>query len=82
MALNTPQPSKDAVLPENEVDKSKESLQPIDLEESDVADEDLILPSEGELAKKVVVRRKIEMYWEKKRLQEQIGELGEIDFDF
>ena len=27
-------------------------------------------------------RRKIEMYWEKKRLQEQLGDFGEIDFDF
>lgn len=73
---------KDATTPENEADKSKESQHPIDMEEFDVTDDELILPLVGELAKKVVVRRKIEMYWEKKKLQEQIGDFGEIDFDF
>ena len=82
MAQESSLSPKDVAPTENEADKSKESLHPIDLEELDVPDDDLILPSEGELAKKVVVRRKIEMYWEKKRLQEQIGDFGEIDLDF
>lgn len=76
------QSPKDAAPPENGADKTEESLHAIDLEGIDMSDDDLILPPEGELAKKVVVRRKIEMYWEKKRLQEQIGDFGEIDFDF
>jgi hypothetical protein len=63
-----------------ETDNSKDSEQPIDLEEIDPSEDDLVLPLEAELTKKVVVRRKIEMYWEKKRLQEQIGDFDEIDF--
>jgi hypothetical protein len=82
MARESSLSPKDATTPENEADKNKESQHPIDMEEFDVTDDELILPLVGELAKKVVVRRKIEMYWEKKRLQEQIGDFGEIDFDF
>lgn len=82
MAQETSQPPKDTTPPEAETDNSKEALSPIDLEDFEIAEDDLALPPEAELAKKVAVRRKIEMYWEKKRLREQIGDLGEIDFDF
>ncbi len=41
------------------------------------------LPSEAEIAaKKVAARRKIELYWERKRLQEQLGDFNAEDFDF
>lgn len=73
---------KDTTPPETDAGKSKESQHPIDLEELDGAEDDLVFPPETGLGKKVDVRRKIEMYWEKKRLQEQIGDAGEIDFDF
>lgn len=64
---------------------NEDSLTTIDMEEFDATanDDDLALPTENDLVnKKLVVRRKIELYWEKKRLQEQLGDFGEIDFDF
>jgi hypothetical protein len=85
MALETSQSPADTALSEPEADKNPESLSPIDMEDFDANtnEDDLVLPAEDEIAnKKVAVRRKIEMYWEKKRLQEQLGDFGEIDFDF
>jgi hypothetical protein len=82
MAQESSQPAKDTNADISDQDKTKESPQAIELDDFDATEDDLILPPETELAKKVVVRRKIEMYWEKKRLQEQIGDFSEIDFDF
>jgi len=85
MAIETLQSPTDAALSEPGAEKNPESLLPIDMEDLDASatEDDLVLPSENELANnKVAVRRKIEMYWEKKRLQEQLGDFGEIDFDF
>ena len=43
----------------------------------------ITLPTESELAaKKLAARRKIELYWEKKRLQEQLGDFTDEDIDF
>lgn len=52
----------------------------LDGDEFDLGDDFIALPNENETAeKKSNARRKIEMYWEKKQLREQ---LGDIDFDF
>jgi hypothetical protein len=85
MTTESPKTPKDNTAPEPQNDKNKESLAPIDMEDFDVNanEDDLALPNEDELTnKKMDTRRKIEMYWEKKRLQEQLGDFGEIDFDF
>jgi hypothetical protein len=68
-----------------ETEKTNETHAPVDLDDFEVnaSEDDLGLPLEEELAnKKLAARRKIEMHWEKKRLQEQLGDLEEIDFDF
>jgi hypothetical protein len=85
MAIESIQSRRNTTTPEPDIDKNKESLPRIDLEDFDLNanEDDLTLPPEGALAtNKMAVRRKIEMYWEKKRLQEQLGDFGEIDFDF
>jgi hypothetical protein len=66
-------------------EKTSDSNAPVDLDDIDLSssEEDTGLSLDDELAnKKLVARRKIEMYWEKKRLQEQLGDLEEVDFDF
>jgi hypothetical protein len=66
-------------------EKTSDSNAPVDLDDLDLSgsEEDTGLSLDDELAnKKLVGRRKIEMYWEKKRLQEQLGDLEEVDFDF
>ena len=71
--------------PEPETDQNKESSVSIDIEDFDGNgnEDDLALPSEEELGNsKLAVRRKIELYWEKRRLREQLGDFVEIDFDF
>jgi hypothetical protein len=85
MAIETLQAPASAAKPESAADNNPEALSSIDMEEFDASagEDDLALPSENELINnKVAVRRKIELYWEKKRLQEQLGDFGEIDFDF
>jgi hypothetical protein len=48
-----------------------------------LGNEYIALPSESEkAAKKLAARRKIELYWEKKRLQEQLGDFSDEDIDF
>ena len=69
---------------EPEVDKTKQESD-LDIEEFDLnlIDEYIAFPSENEKAvKKMATRRKIEMYWEKKRLREQLGEFDDSDIDF
>jgi hypothetical protein len=85
MANETLQSPANTEKSEPATDKNSESLASIDMEDFDASanEDDLALPSENDLVNnKVAVRRKIEMYWEKKRLQEQLGDFGEIDFDF
>jgi hypothetical protein len=82
MTQETSQSLKDVNSPDNKTDKNPEPQSPVDLEDFEGTEDELLLPTEVDLAKKVAVRRKIEMYWEKKRLREQIGELDEIDLDF
>ena len=85
MAIETLQPPASTAKSEPAADKNPESLAPLDIEEFDASagEDDLALPPESDLTNnKVAVRRKIELYWEKKRLQEQLGDFGEIDFDF
>ena len=54
-----------------------------DSESFDLGDEYIIVPTESErAAKKVAARKKIELYWEKKRLQEQLGDFSDEDLDF
>ncbi|MEQ1559638.1 MAG: hypothetical protein ABL933_11970 [Methyloglobulus sp.] len=72
-----------AQAPENP--KNKDHLPALDMDDFDINsnEDEVALPAENELtAKKMDARQKIEMYWEKKRLQEQLGEFSEIDFDF
>ncbi len=78
------EPNKTPTSAESESEKSKESIAPMDLEDFDGASEDdLSLSLEDQLAtKKMATRRKIEMYWEKKRLQDQLGDFEEVDLDF
>jgi hypothetical protein len=55
----------------------------LDSESFDLGDEYITVPTESErAAKKVAARKKIELYWEKKRLQEQLGDFSDEDLDF
>lgn len=73
-------PNNPAVESEPEKNKHENDL---DVEDFDLLDEYPTLPSEHEeAAKKMAARRKIEMYWEKKRLKEQLGDIDDIDLDF
>jgi hypothetical protein len=74
----------DKSAPEAGVDKSKDEVD-LDIESFDLglSNEYITLPNESErAAKKMAARRKIELYWEKKRLQEQLGDFDEEDLDF
>ncbi len=85
MALEPQKIPDNSDSPKAEENKNEDSLATLDMEDFDATanEDDLALPTENDLAnKKLAVRRKIEMYWEKKRLQEQLGDFGEIDFDF
>jgi hypothetical protein len=69
---------------EPEVDNNKHESD-ADIEDLDLhlIDEYAAFPNENEKAlKKMAARRKIEMYWEKKRLKEQLGDFDDLDFDF
>ncbi|PPC91659.1 MAG: hypothetical protein CTY34_03035 [Methylobacter sp.] len=66
---------------EPETEKVKNEVE-ID-EDFEMSDDFINFPTESEkAAKKMAARRKIEMYWEKKRLQEQLGDLDDLDLDF
>jgi len=70
--------------PEVGPEKSKDEVD-IDIEGFDLglSGEYITLPNESErAAKKMAARRKIELYWEKKRLQEQLGDFYDEDLDF
>lgn len=89
LPIMTAQPSRpttdNATGVKPETEKTNDALTPVDLDDYDInaGEDDLGMSLEDEIAnKKLAARRKIEMYWEKKRLQEQLGDLEEIDFDF
>ena len=77
-------PDKPAPAPEVDVDKKKDEVD-FDIEGFDLglSNEYITLPNESERsAKKMAARRKIELHWERKRLQEQLGDLYNDDLDF
>jgi len=74
----------DKSTPEAGVDKTKDEVD-LDVESFDLglSGDYITLPNESErAAKKMAARRKIELYWEKKRLQEQLGDFDDEDLDF
>jgi len=76
--------ASDKSAPEVGADKSKEDVD-LDIEGFDLglSSDYITLPNESEkAAKKMAARRKIELYWEKKRLQEQLGDFYDEDIDF
>jgi hypothetical protein len=82
MKVSKSVPDKSA--PEVSADKSKDDVD-LDAEGFDLglSSEYITLPNESErAAKKMAARRKIELYWEKKRLQEQLGDFDDEDLDF
>jgi hypothetical protein len=82
MKVSKSVPDKSA--PEVSADKSKDDVD-LDVEGFDLglSSDYITLPNESErAAKKMAARRKIELYWEKKRLQEQLGDFDEEDLDF
>ncbi|MDP3876661.1 MAG: hypothetical protein Q8Q50_06740 [Methylobacter sp.] len=72
----------DKSVPEIGVSVSKDDVD-LDIDGLDLGSDYIALPSESEsAAKKMAARRKIELYWEKKRLQEQLGDFYDEDIDF
>ena len=68
--------------PESESSDTKGEID-LDIEDFDLNEDYIMMPTENDkVAKKMAARRKIEMYWEKKRLKEQLGEFDDFDLDF
>lgn len=85
MTKDIPQPiARESAKAEPEIEKSKHDAD-VEIEDYDLhlIDEYVSFPTEDEQAvKKMAARRKIEMYWEKKRLREQLGDFDEDELDF
>jgi hypothetical protein len=84
MTMKVSKSVSDKSAPDSGVDKNKDEVD-LDIESYDLglSNEYITLPNESEkAAKKMAARRKIELYWEKKRLQEQLGDFDEEDLDF
>jgi hypothetical protein len=84
MTMKASKSVSDKSLPEVGADKSKDDVD-LDVEGFDLGlgNEYITLPNESERAeKKMAARRKIELYWERKRLQEQLGDFYDEDIDF
>lgn len=84
MTMKVSKSVSDKSTPEVGGDKSKDEVD-LDIEGFDLglSSEYITLPNESErAAKKMAARRKIELYWEKKRLQEQLGDFYDEDLDF
>lgn len=82
--MRTSKSVSDKSVSEVGADKSKDEAD-LDIDGFDLglSNEYITLPSESEnAAKKLAARRKIELYWEKKRLQEQLGDFSDEDIDF
>lgn len=83
MTMKVSKSVSDKSTPEAGIDK-KDDVD-LDMEGFDLglSSEYMSLPNESErAAKKMAARRKIELYWEKKRLQEQLGDFDDDDLDF
>ncbi len=84
MTMKVSKSVSDKTTSEVGVDKNKDDVD-LDIEGFDLglSNEYMTLPNESErAAKKMAARRKIELYWEKKRLQEQLGDFYDEDIDF
>lgn len=84
MAKKSSKSISDNSISDSEADKNQDQID-LDIEGIDlnVGSEYITFPNESEkAAKKMAARRKIEMYWEKKRLQEQLGDFEDSDLDF
>lgn len=64
-----------------EMDFEDEDAVVIAVDESDESD-DSIPEKAGSNYDKVDARRKIELYWEKRRLKEEFGNIDDFDLDF
>jgi hypothetical protein len=74
--------AQDQPAPESEASDTKGEID-LDIEDFDLGEDYIMMPAENDkVAKKMAARRKIEMYWEKKRLKEQLGEFDDFDLDF
>jgi hypothetical protein len=74
--------AQDQPAPESESSDNKGEID-LDIEDFDLSEDYIMMPTENDkVAKKMAARRKIEMYWEKKRLKEQLGEFDDFDLDF
>lgn len=84
MAKNISKSVSDKSISDSNVDKNKDEIDH-EIEGVDVglSSEFITFLDDSEAAaKKMATRRKIEMYWEKKRLQEQLGDFEDPDLDF
>jgi|GEM_PF-388745 hypothetical protein len=73
----------DQSAPEPEASSDAKGEIDLDIEDFDLSEDYIMMPAENDkVAKKMAARRKIEMYWEKKRLKEQLGEFDDFDLDF
>jgi len=84
MAKKMSKSVSDKSISDSDVDKNKDEIDhDIEGVELGLSNEFITFPDESEAAaKKMAARRKIEMYWEKKRLQEQLGDFEDSDLDF
>ncbi|HSN23588.1 MAG TPA: hypothetical protein VLS45_05390 [Methylomicrobium sp.] len=85
MNKDTQSTAADKPKPEPEIESKSKHDADTEIEDYDLQliDEYISFPTEDEKAvKKMVARRKIEMYWEKKRLREQLGDFDEDELDF
>lgn len=64
-----------------DMDYDDEDAVVITVDDSDEAD-DSISGKVGSNYDKVDARRKIELYWEKRRLKEEFGDIDDFDLDF
>lgn len=79
----TTEPAKPASTPEVEPINKEALALDIDDDDGNTSEEDMNLLVEDQLAtNKLAARRKIEMYWEKRRLKEQLGDFDDADLDF
>ncbi len=88
MTMKASKSVSDKTTPEVGVDKIKsKSKDDVDLDiegfDLGLSTDYMTLPNETDrAAKKMAARRKIELYWERKRLQEQLGDFYDEDIDF
>jgi sporulation-control protein spo0M len=84
MAKKISKSVSDKSISDSDDDKNKDEIdQDIEAIDLSLSSEYITFPDESEVAaKKMAARRKIEMYWEKKRLQEQLGDFEDFDLDF